>query len=92
MNKINSQEERYFYNAILSLQNHRECSRFLKDLLTPNEFNVIIQRLLIAQMLSAGFTYNEISKKTKASTATVSRVNKALIYGNGGLLSVLERI
>lgn len=92
MNRIDNQEERFLYNAILSLQNHRECNRFLNDLLTPNEFHMIIQRLQIAQMLSAGFTYNEIYERTGASTATISRVNKALVYGNGGLLSVLEKI
>ena len=87
--KIN---ERKLYSALLSLNNHKECQSFLYDLLTPNERNVLIQRLEIAELITRGLTYAEISEITKASTATISRVSKALSYGTGGFMSVLEKI
>lgn len=84
--------ERKLYSAILSLNNHKECKAFLYDLLTPNERNVLSQRIEIAELIIRGLTYAEISDITKASTATISRVSKSLCYGTGGLMSVLAKI
>lgn len=92
MKKVNMQSERLLLCSILSLRNSRECSLFLKDLLTPNEYAMIAQRIQIAHYLSEGLTYSEITERTNASTATISRVNKVLEYGKGGLLSVLENL
>lgn len=92
MKTTNKQSERLLYCTILSLQNHRECKSFLNDLLSPNERCMIIQRLQIAELLARGLTYKEISRITDASTATISRINKSLQYGTGGLLSALEKL
>ena len=43
-------------------------------------------------MLREGKTYLEISHSTGASTATISRVNRSLNYGNDGYDMVLERV
>ena len=43
-------------------------------------------------MLTDKRTYLDISEKTGASTATISRVNRSLNYGNDGYDMVFERI
>jgi TrpR-related protein YerC/YecD len=91
MRNRNNINERKFYSAILSLRCHQECKAFFNDILTPNECNMLIQRIEISELLLRGLTYKEISKITRASTATISRVNQSLHYGTGGLLSVLEK-
>ena len=43
-------------------------------------------------MLREQRTYLEIAEKTGASTATISRVNRSLNYGNDGYDMVFERL
>ena len=43
-------------------------------------------------MLREQKTYLEIAEKTGASTATISRVNRSLNYGNDGYDRVFERL
>ncbi len=81
-----------FYEAILKLQTKEECKAFFEDICTIREVMDMSQRLLVATMLSEGKPYQEISKATGASTATICRVNKCLIYGSGGYQSVLEKM
>ncbi len=79
--------------ALLSLQTIEEVYQVLDDLCTINEIKVMSQRMQIARMLNLEqSTYNEIADVTGASTATISRVNRCLNYGNGGYRLVLERI
>lgn len=80
------------FEAVLSLKNIEECYTFFEDVCTINELQSLSQRLEVARMLRAQETYLEISKKTGASTATISRVNRALTYGNDGYELVLKRI
>ena len=81
-----------FFESILCLQNLDECYRFFEDLCTVNEIHAIAQRLQVAKLLSKKNTYNEIEKQTHASTATISRINKCLVYGADGYRRVLERM
>lgn len=78
--------------AILSLETMEECYCFFEDLCTINEIISLSQRFEVANMLSEGKTYIEIAEKTGASTATISRVNRAFVYGNGGYESILKKI
>ncbi|MBE6552773.1 MAG: hypothetical protein E7666_00365 [Ruminococcaceae bacterium] len=78
--------------ALLSLQTESECSAFLEDLMTKKEIADISQRILVAQMLSEQAVYNKIVEQTGASTATISRVNRAYNYGAGGYQKILDRI
>ena len=78
--------------AILALETEEECEKFLEDLMTFKEMNDISQRLLVAKMLSEQAVYNKIVEKTGASTATISRVNRAYHYGAGGYALILERM
>lgn len=78
--------------AILLLENTEECYNFFEDICTVSELKAMAQRLEVAKMLKAGYTYTDIAEKTGASTATISRVNRCLIYGADGYRTVLERL
>jgi len=82
----------YLFDAILSLKNKEECYTFFEDICTINELLSITQRFEVAKMLREQKTYLEIAEKTGASTATISRVNRSLNYGNDGYDMVFERI
>ena len=78
--------------AMLTLKNVEEARNFFEDILTVGEMQAIAQRLAVARMLRQGTTYQDIAENTGASTATISRVNRALTYGAGGYLCVLKRM
>ena len=80
------------FDAILTLRDREDCYRFFEDICTVNEIHSISQRLQVAKLLSQKRTYNEIEKITRASTATISRINKCLLYGADGYRRVLERL
>jgi len=71
------------FQVILKLETVDECYDFFEDICTIKELFDIAQRLEVASMLNEGKNYTEITSKTGASTATISRVNKCLVYGNG---------
>ena len=79
-------------DATVLLNTREECYRFFEDICTINEIHSIAQRLQVAKLLSEKKTYNEIEKVTKASTATISRINKCIVYGADGYRRVLERL
>ncbi|KGF09076.1 MAG: YerC/YecD family TrpR-related protein [Clostridiales bacterium] len=80
------------FEGILSLKTVDECYRFFEDICTINEINSIAQRLQVAKMLDNKCTYKEIEQETKASTATISRINKCLVYGADGYKIVLDNL
>ena len=80
------------FEAILSLEDQEDCYRFFEDVCTINEILSLSQRFEVAEMLCEKKTYLDISEKTGASTATISRVNRSLNYGNDGYSMVFERI
>lgn len=80
------------FEAILSLETQEDCYRFFEDICTINELQSLSQRMEVAKMLRDNRTYLEIADKTGASTATISRVNRSLNYGNDGYDMVLKRI
>ena len=82
----------YLFDAILTLKSKEECYTFFDDICTVNELLSLSQRLEVAAMLRAHKTYLEIAEKTGASTATISRVNRSLNYGNDGYDLVFSRI
>ena len=90
--KIRTEAVDYLFSAILSLENKEECYTFFEDICTINELLSLSQRFEVAKMLREHKTYLEIADKTGASTATISRVNRSLNYGNHGYDMVFERI
>ncbi|MBR5338408.1 MAG: TrpR YerC/YecD [Lachnospiraceae bacterium] len=90
--KIRKESVTKLFEAILSLKDVEECYVFFEDICTINELLSLSQRFEVAGMLSEGKTYLEIADKTGASTATISRVNRSLNYGNDGYDMVFKRI
>lgn len=90
--KLQTEAVDHLYDAILCLQSREECCSFFEDLCTVNELISISQRYEVATMLKSHKTYLEIAEKTGASTATISRVNRSLNYGNDGYELVLGRL
>ena len=80
------------FKAILTLENVEECYKFFEDVATINELRALSQRIQVAKMLKNKKVYTEIAESTGASTATISRVNKCLNYGEGGYNLVLDRL
>ena len=90
--KIRTTEVDHLFDAILCLKDKEECYTFFEDVCTVNELLSISQRYEVAKMLREGKTYLEISHSTGASTATISRVNRSLNYGNDGYEMVFSRM
>ena len=82
----------HLFEAVLQLKNKEECYLFFEDVCTVNELLSLSQRFEVARMLTQNKTYLEIAEKTGASTATISRVNRSLNYGNDGYDMVFDRI
>ena len=79
-----------FFEAVLKLNQIEDCRKFFEDVCTIKELQDLSQRLEVAKLLKQGKNYQEVSKVTGASTATISRVNKCLNYGSGGYNLVVE--
>ncbi len=88
----NDNEIKDLFDAILTLESTSECEKFFEDICTVKELQSIAQRLAVAKMLRKGETYQSIVSATGASTATISRVNRSLNYGDGGYNIVLNRL
>ena len=91
-NKKDQIRSELLYESILTLQSVEECRNFFQDLCTMSELRAMEQRMEVAVLLSDGMIYNDILERTGASSATISRVNRALQYGADGYRTVLPRI
>lgn len=89
LQEINAED---LFKAILTLENVDECRRFMEDLCTVPELKALSQRFLVARMLRDGKVYSDIVAQTRASTATISRVNRSLNYGSEGYNIVFEHL
>ena len=92
MQKEMPEQTGLLYEAVRSLRTPEECRAFFQDLCTVAELRAMAQRLEVAQLLDEGLIYNDILQRTGASSATISRVNRALQYGADGYKTVLPRL
>jgi len=90
--KIKSKFVDNLFESVLSMETIEECYQLFEDLCTVHELNSIAQRMAVAEMLDRKCTYIEIAKQTGASTATISRVNRSLIYGTDGYKLAIDRV
>lgn len=90
--KLQQEDINQLFQGILTLKSVEECYRFFEDICTIHELQSMAQRLDVAKLLRDKVTYQEICEKTGASTATISRVGRALNYGADGYKIVLDRI
>ena len=84
MDSLRTPETDRLFEAILRLRSLDDCYELFEDLCTIRELRDLSQRFAVAEMLRRGMSYQEISQATGASTATICRVNKCLLYGTGG--------
>lgn len=92
MNNIHTEAVDNLVKGILKLKTEDECFAFLEDICTIKELQDMAQRFDVACKLSEGYNYNQVSSETGASSATISRVNKCLMYGNNGYKTIIERM
>ena len=90
--KSNEEQLRLLVRALLYLESEEETRNLLSDLCTIREVQDLSQRIEVARLLRGQMTYNDIAEATGASTATISRVNRCLVYGAGGYRTVLEKM
>jgi TrpR-related protein YerC/YecD len=90
--KLQDSNMDFLFKAILKLENLEECYDFFEDICTVQELKSIAQRLKVAKLLTDKHVYNYIVEKTGASTATISRVNRTLNYGNDGYKIIFGRL
>lgn len=89
--KIHNETTDALFDAILRLESPEECYRFFGDLCTMKELADMAQRLQTAKMLVEGKTYEQIVKSVEISTATISRINRCIQYGDGGYLEAISK-
>lgn len=92
MDHLSTKSIEQLFEAILRLENVQECRRFFEDICTIKEIRDMAQRLEVAILLENGMNYQDISSLTKVSSATISRVNRCLVYGNGGYKTAIEKL
>ncbi len=92
MKKLKALEINKLYDAIVSIEERKECEEFLRDLLTETELNEVATRWLVARLLNKGATYIEIENITGLSSTTVARVHKWLKKSKGGYVAMLDKI
>ena len=92
MKPYHNKDMDFLYRGILSLQTREECYAFFEDICTIKELQAMAQRFRVAAMLRDNKNYNEIQADTGASSATISRVNKCILYGSGGYATALDRM
>jgi len=92
MKQPSREQDDTLYKAILTLKDLDECRRFFQDLCTVSELRAMEQRMEVALLLDEGLIYNDILDRTGASSATISRVNRALMYGADGYQTVIPRL
>lgn len=90
--KLRNERTDFLFDCILSLKTKEECYKFFEDLCTMNELQSIAQRIVVAKMLSENQVYKKIVDETGASTATISRVNRSLLYGCDGYEEIFNRV
>jgi TrpR-related protein YerC/YecD len=80
------------FEVIVHLEDPVECARFFRDLCTLTELKAMAERWQVVQLVSEEIPYREISERTGASTATITRIARWLKYGEGGYRFMLERV
>ena len=89
-NKIKDDNVDFLFSAILNLQTLEECYDFFEDLCTVPELKALSQRIVVAKMLRDKKVYSDIVAATGASTATISRVKRSLLYGCNGYEEIFK--
>lgn len=87
-----SKKEKDLFDAIVSIQEEKECKSFFYDLCTPSEIEEFSTRWLIVRLLTKKKPYRQIAHETGVSTTTISRVARFMKHGNDGYNSILNKL
>ena len=90
--KLKDEDMDILFRGILKLQTVEDCYDFFEDLCTIAELRAMVQRFQVARMLDEGRIYSDIVQETGASTATISRVNRCLRFGNDSYANIFRRM
>ncbi len=90
--KLRNKDTDFLFDAVLQLRDREECYRFFEDLCTAQELKALSQRVAVAKMLDEKCVFADVEQRTGASTATISRVNRALQYGCDAYRMVFDRL
>lgn len=90
--ELNSRGVKDLFQVLAKLKTPEEARKFMRDLCTLAELKAMAERWQVVRMLSEGMNYRAISKKTGASTATVTRISHWLKHGRGGYPLMLRRV
>lgn len=88
---VDTPQLRALMRAVVELQTPEAARRFFVDLCTPQELASMAERWRVAQLVAREVPYRAISEETGVSTATITRVARAITYGSGGYQRALER-
>ena len=91
-NNLRDEHMDQLFQAILTLEDLDQCYELFSDLCTVTELLAMKQRFWVADLLRQGYVYTDIVERTGASTATISRVNRCLQYGDGGYAKALDAV
>jgi TrpR-related protein YerC/YecD len=78
--------------TVLRLESLDEAERFFRDLCTLSELEAMAHRWQVAKLVDTGLPYHEVSRRTGASTTTVTRVAHWLRHGEDGYRLALDRL
>ncbi len=92
MDVFHTEGAKLLIDGLMSLETKEEYAAFLEDLLTTKEMLDMSQRIMVAKLLTEKKVYNKIAEETGASSATISRVNRAFTYGKDGYKTVFKRL
>lgn len=90
MDKLRNQSVENLMQVIAKMSSPDDCYAFFSDLCTIKELQDMAQRFEMALLLKGGANYQSVVSAVGTSSATISRVNRCLMYGNGGYDKAIE--
>ena len=89
--KLKNQVLDELFEAFNTVTSKKDWYKIFEDLCTIQEIKDMALIYDVAKKLHAGLSYQNISDITGASSTTISRVAKALSYGEGGYVLLLNK-
>ena len=92
MKECRNEELDALFEAFLTMENLDDCYNLFSDMFTDQEMVSFARRLRVAKLLLNGATYGMIQEQIPVSSATITRINTVLQYGEGGYGHIVERL
>ena len=92
MRDSHNEELDALFEAFLMMETKEDCYNLFSDMFTDQEMVSFARRLRVAKLLLNGATYGMIQEQLPVSSATITRINTVLQYGEGGYRHIMERL